>query len=369
MSKWFSPVPHDYNETRITLDFGLSAVTRHYNDIIVPKIGTVRKLRSFSYALSGILLSKELEKYSKTSTYVAHAIEALANKIYWEKNQNEQNISALGINGFKKYPGVWKCDSLLDYYVKSNTMRQSTVSALKNFNLVNGGTFNSFSLEPRGEIIADSFLSIGNNIREILKNWIKGAGIDIEKLAPITFNNISKNENKLIVDVLKSIDPDGNIRRKELWEIFESGNSYKKLSDEQHKKDIELVESFEALKKSLINFYLDVAMNIGKDISQVKITHAQIINATKEYENKQRLSGLTHKNLSSILNMINSNKGSSLTRAIIDMERDLIYRDDNNKIQKGSMFDLNRIKSLRKENTSSELPRLSQLRSLVDESI
>ena len=62
MNDWFSPKPYKYDEDqRLTLDFGLSAVTKHFNEQIVPKIGSVWQLRSISYALTSFELHKKLK--------------------------------------------------------------------------------------------------------------------------------------------------------------------------------------------------------------------------------------------------------------------------------------------------------------------
>jgi hypothetical protein len=366
MADWFCPNPYDYSETRVTLDFGLSAATRYYNDLIVPKIGSVRSLRSFSYALAGIKLYSELD-IRESPTRIAHGIEAIANKIYWSNGEGSENFGVLGINGFKKHPDEWRYFSILENYVKSNTMRQSTVSALKNFQLVNGSNYNSFNLEESGKVIADLFLSI-DNVGIHLSEWIKGKKIDIKQLSVITLDCITKDEINQFLGFLKTEDFDGNTRRKNLWELLEKGKSYNELTDYKHIADIKLVEAFEVLKCEIINFYLEIAeKNLTKKISEIKISKERLLTAISDYEEQQIKSRQSHSEIESILRKIKNKETSELIEELMIIERDLISIDENKKIQKGLFYREDRIKSLKRETSVNELPRLMQLRKLVEE--
>lgn len=371
MSEWFSPVPYEYNETRLILDFGLSSATKHYNDKIVPKIGSVRRLRSFSYALAGIKLYSDLKKELKPSvrpSHIAHALEALANKIHWNRDDKKPNDRILGVNGFKKHPDEWGFENLLKYYVKSNTMRQSSVAALRNFNLVKGSTYNSFTLEPQGELIAELFLkSFG--VKSNISGWIKSnAKMDITKISSISPDKITDKEIEQIVSFLNSEDPGNDCRRKSIWELFKLGKPYKELLDENHKNDILMVESYELFKIELTNFYLEIALNIGSGISKIKISKGKLDLSIKNYEENKLKSKLNHPKIEHLLNNIKNKEVPALIGYLLEIEHDLIRKDENNRVQQSSLFSEERIKSLKRDNSATELPRLAQIRYLIEES-
>lgn len=372
INDWFSPIPYDYSETRVTLDFGLTATTRYYNELIVPKIGSVRTLRAFSYALAGIRLHREFGK-TESSTIVAHGIESLANKIYWMDNKDSNDVSVLGINGFKQSPNEWSFKELIKFYVKSNTMRQSTVSALKNFQLVNGGTFNSFTLTKQGEVIADLFLSSNHNLTSVLLNWLNGKRIDdVSKLRNISTDSISKAEVSQLKSFLRHKDTDGNVRRKNLWEVYENGKEYDSLGDAKHIQDIKLVESFEEFKTELINFYLAITnnSNLGEKTTNIKIDNSKLLQSIGQYEERlKRTQSFSQPEVVNLVSIIKSNQGTSLIEALVKIENQLIIIDDNNRIQKGILFRKDRISSLQRESQVGKLSRLVQLQKLVTESL
>jgi hypothetical protein len=208
-------------------------------------------------------------KHKKLPVKIANAIEALAFKMMWIKDQQK---GIVGTRAFERYPGAMSFNELSDekYYVQV-TRRQATVRALLGLGLTEGGLrMNSMTLSAIGRDLANCFLNRprggGNRkVRNAIINWIEEPDKPFKKISPdIMGIKSATSAEKAIVrsclrsSVISSAEDYDIDRRNRLIEAMEKGddpsmpdletikeNLMKHSKGKNQVKDIETAEAFD----------------------------------------------------------------------------------------------------------------------------
>lgn len=184
------PSPESFENSRLTVDFGLRTALLKHRTAVVPCIGTVQFLRQMTWSLAAIYLCTEsfdertrrIQRIS--ATVVANAIEALACKAMYNYASRDSfdfyGSRAFGrecSDGIFERRDVWTFGWLgqTKNYVQ-NTYRQSASAAIYALGLTEGSSrFNSMKLTPEGRNIAIEFLQqkVGDKtLKSFLSSWI-----------------------------------------------------------------------------------------------------------------------------------------------------------------------------------------------------
>ena len=184
------PSPECFENSRLTVDFGLRTALLKHRTAVVPCIGTVRFLRQMTWSLAAIYLCTEcIDERTRrsqriTATAVANAIEALACKARYDYASRDSfgfyGSRAFGresSDGIFERRDVWTFAwlSQTNNYVQ-NTYRQSASAAIYALELTEGSSrFNSMSLTTDGRNIAIEFLQqkVGDKtLKSFLSSWV-----------------------------------------------------------------------------------------------------------------------------------------------------------------------------------------------------
>jgi len=362
---WFISGIEKFPSQRALLSLGLNSATRYYRELIVPGIGGVWFVRQLTWAVAGIELAGN-------STYrpikVANAIEALACKLQWEREQ--ENYSGRGSRAFARdREGVfWSFNNLSDqiYYVQV-TYRQSAVRALSSLGLAYGTRFNSMQLSTIGHDLANAFFyqndgsSSKRSIYPALNNWINDSTRVIPKntLQVITRDDPTFAEKRIVMDLLlsESVDNLSDVhRRPRLISAFGKNlerppdiATLKKRLNTKNKEQCDNIDTAIAFDKLLSASQMVIHCASGLIESDPRIT----ISGISENDNLQIFlsnvresavifdvtKGKKHPNVSEYVSEIIQECSSSMDLLIAIVKRDgNILRYSNERIIKGPLF-------------------------------
>ena len=208
------------------------------------------------------MLAPELPTPVKASV-LANAIEALANKVRYQKEDETDR----GSRAFNTYPDVWDYDSLSreQFYVR-NTLRQATSRALRDtvdgIGFVRGRFFNSYALTGPGKELAEVFLSQPagggrSSLRAWLTSWVGGKGKPGKNhLAALGARCATEGEISLVRDRLLGVGgPAGDKRRALQQALAGLGDDFEpksvpgklaKLGHKEHAQEIRVALAFGA---------------------------------------------------------------------------------------------------------------------------
>ena len=363
------PIPEEFENQRLTVDFGLRTALLAHKNAVVPYIGTVSFLRQMTWSLAAIYLCTEYKdeatrhKLHVSATSVANAIEALACKAKYNPELRDfeyRGSRAFGRewnDGFFYRKNVWTFDwlSRTKNYVQ-NTYRQSASAAIYDLNLTEASSrYNSMRLTNEGRSIALEFLQqnvFGKNVISYLYSWVrKPNGL------PLSIDNWRKFAKKMDPAALTS-------KEKKLYEsIFEEKIRYnenqilmprmkncvsqKKLLLSLNKNDeIEVSYYNEICAAMAFDDFLDATKKLFSKC--IELMASNICNL-KELENRLeteircvkakgklylRFNKFAHGS-SKVGDIINSKFGHMLNLIISD-NKSIIVK--NNEVNKGSLF-------------------------------
>lgn len=174
----------DISSIRRTRTLGLGSAIRTFNDLAVPGMGNVRFIKQLYLSSLGIgIAEKAREKGIKVRNIeVANALEALACRITFEKNNWQGDARLRGINKLKNInDNAFSTLRKPGAYV-TQPFRMGTVQALPALQLVNSesGLFNSFMLSDTGWTFIgriSSQLDGRKNVIDLLLNWVEGSNV------------------------------------------------------------------------------------------------------------------------------------------------------------------------------------------------
>jgi len=370
MTAWFIPATEDVLLQRALLHLGLNKAVRYYRELVVPGIGGVWFVRQLSWAAAGIYLAT-MEGQDTSKAEIAHAIEALACKLIWLKNNAE---SIRGKRAFARYPDEYSYKNLTQinkYYVQV-TFRQSSVRALMDLGLTEGGMrFNSMELTPSGEAMVNAFLDNENNIsiKKSLRNWIGGnkypkSGKQFEYLGS---KKASLAEKEILRDRLHadSIDEISDTeRRKRLIDAFGKRNilNMPKIDDikknlngtcKQQTKEIETAEAFDEMLSTARDLVHNTAEAMENSTSkpiknflssnEIKDNIEKEISASKKYLLRTEKSQKPHRDALCFAKAImdKKNQKEEVLKEIVQRDGVILSVSDG-KIHRGSLFDRRR---------------------------
>jgi hypothetical protein len=385
MNKWFIPDTEDFASERVTVHLGLNKALRYYRELVAPGIGGVWFVRQLSWAVAGISLAETvISGRHHSASKIANAIEALACKLIWHKNNQEQGIR--GKRAFVRYPSAWSFQELSQqrYYVQT-TFRQSSVRALSGLGLANGGArFNTMALQPLGKDLASRFL--GKN-GDALRDWINAKDpfskpkIGDEWSGPqraarwLGRLNADYKEKQLVLERLRTNDGSSDSdRRRRLIDVFEDGidsglpELKKKLSPQQL-KEIEASEAFDALLGSGRNLIHKCASSLDgsrwkpvKDLindtaldEAIRDLKTQATNFIAKAEDRQRLH-LLHEDAKGFASDIMRKNGdnASILANVISRDSEILICTDSNRIEQGPLFDHYRVNESKNASSGKE---------------
>lgn len=186
---WYAPVPYDTRTRRLALDFNLRSADRFFGERVVPGARRVWFVRELSWALGALALMPELSgtlSTLPTPTDVAHGIEALASRLTFFANDEQEFATRrlFGRRAFqrdgKRAPWAFAMLCQREHYVR-NTHRIAITTALRAeaLGLVTGRRFNSMRPVGLGLELAEHFLAQqmrvgrGKSLKECLRQWIE----------------------------------------------------------------------------------------------------------------------------------------------------------------------------------------------------
>jgi hypothetical protein len=371
---WGSPSPTVDERKHLELDLGLRAAYMQFKRIVLPKLESLNSIRAMSYALAGLYYKKSLG-IKKSNTDVAHAIEALANKIKWEF-YSSQGIH--GIRGFQRDVDitVWNMNGLLRDYPRANSLRQRATGAAMQFGLVSGSRYSTMILTDKGERYFELFKdALGNNISKLEDYLTKSNENTLkskkkrENLVCMTVDNPSEAEEKEMRSLV-CLEP----RLKALYDLITKHEkletSYTKLSCIQHKNDINTLIAFNNFRASLQRLYVWIAdeSHIGniKIDEVVKTDEAgkrvkDVKKKIRILQDAQKHSQLMSNNIIDHIYSIFEGDSSDWHRKFIDLDNTLIKIDSNGCIAKRVLYKQLDEEKYPDKNTPVELKQVQDL--------
>ncbi len=351
MKKWFIPGLEKFPTQRALLHLGLNKAVRYYRELVAPGIGGVWFVRQLSWAVAGIQLTKDINQPILASR-IANAIEALACKLILKDNSN---ANVRGKRAFRRYPDAWLFKELSQpmNYVQV-TYRQSAVTALLKLGITEGGMrFNSMSLSPIGEELANAFLNI---IRNPLLNWIDGGDFPEsgKKVNWLSQKYAGNTENQIVRDRLRAdtIDNGNNPHRRRL--LIDAFGKLVDVDMPAIKKELNYDQVSEIVTAESFDYMLTTARNlIYKCAEDLKNAQSKPIkDLAKENVNiiielkKKALNFLKHSEVSkkihidakSFADSIHSAETEDILQKLISRDGSILTCSDR-KIWQGALFD------------------------------
>lgn len=189
---WFSPAPSEVTSSRVSLDFDLRSADLFFRELVVPELGRIWFARQLSWPVAALALYEELARDGSNPpkpTTICHGIEALACKLEYQEDPDEQDERSRRVLGRRAFgrdidSEIWTFKQLSQAtnYVR-NTHRQAATRALRvdgGLGFASGSRFDLLELEPVGRALANAFLEqrVGQGSTTLcnwLKEWICGA--------------------------------------------------------------------------------------------------------------------------------------------------------------------------------------------------
>ncbi len=249
----------DLASLRRTRTLGLGSAIRTFNDLAVPGMGNVRFIKQLYLSSLGIgLAEKARAKGIKVRNLeVTNALEALACRITFDKNNWQGDARLRGINKLKNIKDTTFSTLRKPGVYVTQPFRMGTVQALPALQLVNSDSslFNSFKLSDTGWSFIErvsSELAGRKNVTDHLLNWVEGSNISpsIHEFISPTFGInsaarvfvkgvLTRSGNELIKDKRNSIlqwvnDPDLEVKGHKNW------NKRPSMISEEHWKDLRI---------------------------------------------------------------------------------------------------------------------------------
>jgi hypothetical protein len=152
------------------LDFDLRSADLFFRELVVPELGRIWFARQLSWPVAALALYEELARDGSNPpkpTTICHGIEALACKLEYQEDPDEQDERSRRVLGRRAFgrdidSEIWTFKQLSQAtnYVR-NTHRQAATRALRvdgGLGFASGSRFDLLELEPVGRALANAFL-------------------------------------------------------------------------------------------------------------------------------------------------------------------------------------------------------------------
>ncbi|MBM4066070.1 MAG: hypothetical protein FJ266_10605 [Planctomycetes bacterium] len=370
MTDWFIPEMEEFVTQRALLNLNLNKAIRHYRELVAPGIGGVWFVRQMSWAVAGIQLAQEIN--SGKPVKIANAIEALACKLAWCKDQNQGVRGKRAFNKDKERV-VWSFKELSQpqYYVRI-PFRSSTVRALSGLGLTTGTRFNSMVLTQNGSDLAEAFLNQkkggqgGKSVRKAITDWIGGDKIG-NIVSGLWRDGVTDEEKEISRNRLMSNSNDSFGRRAHLIEAF--GNcdelnldSVKKNLHPDQVIEIETAQAFDGLLKTGRDLIHKCAEIIDEDNIRVAGRLADRVDemleklrsAANRYQECVNKSKKPHHDARDFTEICSCDSDEKLLLKVIERDGVILKTTEENTIEKGHLFSRHKEISENGENERGE---------------